>query len=103
REASMSFIKELEGGNDLSVFVADRKAENVAGAVAGPRIHLAVESRVGISIGDVEDFAALGHVAGNAGTERQTDFPLLQSLGDQRPDLFALFIHQEKRTALRVP
>src|SRR5208337_3035287 len=101
-EASTPFIKELEGGDDLSALVADGKAENVSGAVACLRIHVAVESRVGISIGDVEDFAALGHVARNAPTERQTDFPLLHSVGDERPDLFALFIHQEKRAALCV-
>jgi hypothetical protein len=57
-------VQKLERRNDLSRLIANRQAKHVAGAVAGALIGFLVEARIGVAVGDVDDLAGLGHVAG---------------------------------------
>ena len=57
-EGAALFIEKLEDANDLVGGVLHGHAEDASRGVPGPLVYLAIETRIGIGIGNINDLAA---------------------------------------------
>jgi hypothetical protein len=95
-------VQHLGDADHLAVLVADRHAEDVARAVAGAPVHLLVEARVGIGVGDDFRLAAGEHRTGDAEVAGEADFADGVALHHAREQFVGFGIMQEQRTAVGV-
>ncbi len=101
-EVAGTLVQHLGDADHLAVLVADRNAEDVARAVAGAPVHLLVEARIGVGVGDDFRLAAGEHRAGDAEPAGEADLADDVALHDAREQFIGFGIVQEQRTAVGV-
>jgi hypothetical protein len=100
REHARMLVHHLSHADDRSFLVADRHAEDRAGAEPRALIELGVEQRVAVRIGDVEGLARRRHAPCDAGADGEADLAPLEALGHLAPQLPLRAVEQEQRAAL---
>src|SRR2546427_393945 len=73
------------------------RAQDRARAIAGAAVHVGIEARVGVRVGDVDALAAGRHAAGDALADGHADLARLETLRDLGPQLVPLLVHHEER------
>lgn len=84
RERAAALVHHLDDADQRAAY-EDRHAQNGGRLVAGLRVDVAIEARIGVGVGNVEHLAVEGHLAGNAGADGEADllngWPAGRSIG----------------------
>jgi len=82
----------------------ERARTECCGCETAPTVHLRVEERVGVGVGDPKRLARRGDFARDPATERHPHMQWLPAflLRDLQPELLAFRVNEEERGALHV-
>ncbi|OPZ78818.1 MAG: hypothetical protein BWY77_01436 [bacterium ADurb.Bin431] len=97
-EGTLQLVEDLEHPDDLTRLVAHGRGEQVAGVVARLPVDIRIEAAVGISIGDVDDLAALHDRPGDAEVGGKAD--LRFTMGDPGPEFVMFAVENKDRAAI---
>ena len=86
-EGAAALVEHLNDPEALARLVGDRDRQNVAGAITGGAVDLAIEARIGIGVRHHQHLAVGERRAGDPGPRRDADFRLPGAFGDLRPQL----------------
>jgi hypothetical protein len=95
-------VQHLGDADYLVMLVADRHAEDVAGAVAGAPVDVLVEACIEIGVGNDFGLAAGEHRAGDAQMAGEADFADDVTLHDARKQFVCFGVEKKQRTAVGV-
>src|SRR4029077_18076838 len=101
RERTGLFVQKLQNAGGVAVFVANRQAKQRARPKPQPNIDLRFKSRVRVRVSEIPSLPGLCPPSRDSARHRQTDFVLIESSTDERPDFVFLMVHQEDSAALR--
>ena len=80
-KAAGVLIEELKDSDDPVSGVRHGHAENASRRVTGALIDFAIKTRIGVSIGNVDDLTGKGYLPGNTSSQRNPYFGDTGSLG----------------------
>src|SRR5438270_5335057 len=80
--------------------MANGQAQQRARSVAELFVVTGIEVGQSVGIFNVDGFAALRHLAGNAAPHGHANFLMIKARGDNRPKLIALAVYQKNRAAV---
>mmetsp|Transcript_10117 Transcript_10117/g.29836 ORF Transcript_10117/g.29836 Transcript_10117/m.29836 type:complete len:206 (+) Transcript_10117:1545-2162(+) len=99
--ALANLVHQLQHRHDVPRRVGDGQTHHVARHEARLLVHLLVEARVRVGVGDVLERARARHVAGNARVHGDLDHALVaDALGHPRVEHAMAVVHDEERRAL---
>ncbi len=101
-EAPRMLVQNLRHADRLAVTITQRRTEDVARAIPGPPVHLLVEARVLIGVGDDLGRSRAEHRAGDTGGRPDPYLGHSLALGDAREQLARFRIMKKKGGALGI-
>ena len=93
-------VKELDHADNFARVMADGHAQQRASLIIEPLIEARFEGRMLVCVFDVDGLCRLGHTPRNALPPRHANFLMIETKGDNRPQLFLLSVNQKHAAAI---
>src|SRR5438309_1556420 len=95
-----ALVERLQDADDLAFQRAHRNAKDALRAVSRFLVHVPIEARIGVGVGNVDGLVRLSDGAGDPLAHREADLARAHALRDLAPQLGSRAVEQEQRAAV---